>query len=417
MLVYLNLIFTIFNKSMTISSLVSIPKLLVVIACLFLFYAVMPVQAQIPSNLELDGYAWSENIGWISLNCRTGSASGGSICGTSNYKVSVDPTNRNLVGYAWSPNIGWIRFNSLTGFPSGGGTTGASSRLSNSDYANTSLVGWVRACAGTASSAGNCGSSSTNTASGGWDGWISLNGSNYQVRTVNGVFVPHSSLANRISGVSTNRDGFVWGSTVVGWVDMATRVSFYLPATISATNCTITTAGQGTCTGRLTWSMGGNVTNPYVVRTSPLTTISQNRSGTNHNVTLNLGNNTYAVRNGQSGSNIVTAVGVASCGGGLIPSDNVCVTPPPVAVVIRNLVATPEIVRRGNGTRVTWDLSHPPVAGQCILSGPGFTNIDIAGLSNYDIPTLTSTARITLNCDGGAEQSVTVVVVPAFNEI
>src|SRR5512133_3036518 len=63
----------------------------------------------------LSGYAWSENIGWISFNCTNNNS-----CGTSgNYGVNVSTTN--LSGYAWSENIGWITFNSaeLSGCPSG----------------------------------------------------------------------------------------------------------------------------------------------------------------------------------------------------------------------------------------------------------------------------------------------------------
>lgn len=56
------------------------------------------------TNDGIYGYAWSENIGWISLNC-----SNDASCGTVDYKV----TNNNgvLGGYAWSETAGWIDFN------------------------------------------------------------------------------------------------------------------------------------------------------------------------------------------------------------------------------------------------------------------------------------------------------------------
>jgi hypothetical protein len=41
---------------------------------------------------ELEGYAYSEYYGWFSFNCKTGGVNGANICGTSNYKVTVDPT-------------------------------------------------------------------------------------------------------------------------------------------------------------------------------------------------------------------------------------------------------------------------------------------------------------------------------------
>ncbi len=65
-------------------------------------------------NKNLHGYAWSENIGSISFNCAEGSASGGSICGTANYKVSQAMTlseSGNVYGWAWSANMGWTSFN------------------------------------------------------------------------------------------------------------------------------------------------------------------------------------------------------------------------------------------------------------------------------------------------------------------
>ena len=51
---------------------------------------------------NFNGYAWSDNAGWISFN----------------YGTSIDD-NGYLTGYAWSDSIGWITFNSaeLTGCP------------------------------------------------------------------------------------------------------------------------------------------------------------------------------------------------------------------------------------------------------------------------------------------------------------
>ena len=57
------------------------------------------------SEHNLSGWAWSENIGWISFNSTTG---GGGV----NYGVTV-ASNGRLSGYAWSENIGWITFNQV----------------------------------------------------------------------------------------------------------------------------------------------------------------------------------------------------------------------------------------------------------------------------------------------------------------
>jgi hypothetical protein len=53
----------------------------------------------------LSGWAWNDQIGWISFNC-----SNTGTCGVSNYKVVID-LNGYFTGWAWSENIGWISFN------------------------------------------------------------------------------------------------------------------------------------------------------------------------------------------------------------------------------------------------------------------------------------------------------------------
>lgn len=85
-------------------------------------------------SVELMGYAWSENIGWISVNCaNTGT------CATSNYKVTLDTATNNLTGYGWSEHIGWIQFGGLTGCPAGD----CDARMEGGE-----LMGWIRAVAG-----------------------------------------------------------------------------------------------------------------------------------------------------------------------------------------------------------------------------------------------------------------------------
>lgn len=104
-------------------------------------------QVGIPSGgVELDGFAWSSNVGWISMNCRTGGATGNDICATSNYKVTLQ-TDGTVTGYAWSSNVGWIRFGGLSGFPSVAGTVAVNARMTGT-YPNLTFEGWARACAG-----------------------------------------------------------------------------------------------------------------------------------------------------------------------------------------------------------------------------------------------------------------------------
>ena len=128
-------------------------------------------EVQAGSEHNLSGWAWSENIGWISFN----STNQG---GGANYGVTVD-SGGNLSGYAWSENIGWIDFNENTGCPS----SPCRPKLNRS---SGQVSGWVKALAAGGS---------------GWDGWIRLRGSNYGVG-VNGC----------------DWDGYAWGSDVVGWI-------------------------------------------------------------------------------------------------------------------------------------------------------------------------------------------------------
>ena len=129
---------------------------------------------------NVSGWAWSENIGWISFNC-----SNDETCGQSDYGVHVQDSG-NIIGYAWSENIGWIDFNPSGVYP---GLPNYSARL---DLETREASGWARAL--------SYGS--------GWDGWIKLrcygsecNASDY------GVYVD-----------SGNFFDWAWGGDVVGWI-------------------------------------------------------------------------------------------------------------------------------------------------------------------------------------------------------
>lgn len=91
---------------------------------------------------NLAGYAWSDNIGWLSFNSTN---NGGAV----DYGVAVDETNRatngtgDFSGYAWSDNIGWITFNEadLAGCPE-------APCKAEIDWATGQVTGWARALGG-----------------------------------------------------------------------------------------------------------------------------------------------------------------------------------------------------------------------------------------------------------------------------
>jgi len=151
----------------------------VVVVLMFLFF-VGTINAATCTDHDVWGWAWSENIGWISFSCRDTMDIGVGV----DYGVDIDGAGI-FSGYAWSENIGWISFNvdELNGCPSG--TCNASIN------SGTGVVsGWARALAN----------------GGGWDGWIKLSGT-----WANGVILNSTPDPSEF-------EGWAWGSDVVGWI-------------------------------------------------------------------------------------------------------------------------------------------------------------------------------------------------------
>lgn len=152
------------------------------------------------ASQNVSGYAWSENIGWISFNS-TNEASG------SSYGVNIDPLTGSGVfsGKAWSENIGWISFDTtdLTGCPSGV----CSARV---DWSTGKVAGWARVLSAAGSGSG-------------WDGWVKLSDDSVGVWNGNGV---------KISPVDGKFSGYAWGGSdsagvagVVGWIDFSPAIA------------------------------------------------------------------------------------------------------------------------------------------------------------------------------------------------
>ncbi|MEK7662151.1 MAG: hypothetical protein AAB355_01445 [Patescibacteria group bacterium] len=140
------------------------------------------------SSQNLSGYAWNDNIGWISFNCTNTSS-----CASIDYGVNVDTTTRNMSGYAWSDNVGWISFNEIGGCPEVGCTTQPSVSVSGP------VTGWAKVL----------------SAGGGWDGWIKLNGASFSGSTAS---------------------GYSWGSDVIGWVSWGGTGGGNVVSSVSLTN-------------------------------------------------------------------------------------------------------------------------------------------------------------------------------------
>jgi len=122
------------------------------------------------------GWALSENIGWISFSCQNcDSGLDGSVdavCDPTtprsfNYGVDIDSMSGLLSGYAWSENIGWISFQSADVDVADCPDWPASCQ-GEVNLGTGATSGWARALAPVGKPLSE---------SGGWDGWIKLSGS------------------------------------------------------------------------------------------------------------------------------------------------------------------------------------------------------------------------------------------------
>ena len=152
-----------------------------------------------PFAANVSGWAWSSNIGWISLNRLNCDPDGNGLAGPGTpvgcpadgtaipaYGVTLAPVVdgvRNMTGYAWSSNIGWIDFNPAGPFPA---APNHSARIDNPHLPTSTVSGWARALAH----------------DGGWDGWIKTQGSEYNTS---------------LNFVNREFSGWAWSENI-GWI-------------------------------------------------------------------------------------------------------------------------------------------------------------------------------------------------------
>ena len=193
-----------------------------------------------PTNVM--GWAWSSNIGYISFNSLNSGAGGGT---TYAVKIATSTTEGYFTGYAWSSNIGWISFSS-------GDVSHPTPKV---NLQTGQVTGWVRACVGTVN--GDCtGVDRTD----GWDGWISLSGTNHESPNLDG------SRGITFDKITGKFNGYAWGGEVMGWISFNTNIS--VPVICEGCIDNGTNGGLARCSidsinpSRLT-SLGGNVTISY----------------------------------------------------------------------------------------------------------------------------------------------------------
>jgi len=92
-----------FSKFFVISRL-GLFLFLCFIASMFLCFYV----AEANKNHKINGFAWSENLGWVSLNCYNDGLL--NKCASSDYGLDYDKASGAVYGFAWSEHGGWLCF-------------------------------------------------------------------------------------------------------------------------------------------------------------------------------------------------------------------------------------------------------------------------------------------------------------------
>jgi hypothetical protein len=179
--------------------------LVLLTAGVFFTFGLLPY-ATAGTGDAVSGFAWSENIGWISFNCTSTNS-----CASVDYGVDIDAQG-NFSGFAWSENIGWIKFDPTTTSP-GAPNHSACLDLPSAGQAcdgvgNNLISGWARACVAVADKT-TC-EGAADPAAGGWDGWIKLR--------CNGTECTSSNYGVSWNSGTSEMEGWAWSDRVVGWV-------------------------------------------------------------------------------------------------------------------------------------------------------------------------------------------------------
>jgi hypothetical protein len=405
--------------------------ILLALSLFAVFAFAFPAEAQIkPTHME--GWAWSSTIGWISMSCENTST-----CGTSNYEVRID-SSRNLTGYAWSSNIGWIKFGGLGGFPSASGNAGGNARIVESGGV-TQLQGWARACSGAANVAACSGGA--NSDAGGWDGWISLKGTNYSVRFDQNI--------NQRAVPNTGTSHFAWGSTNIGWIDFSPvqKVEYDIDLQAFSVQGTISADPSASPFGptpspdatfdavEFTPSVigipeGGPIPYAFVMtgRTNQTVTgvVTQTGSGPNFVPPLvfddiNFGENTFRL---EIDSPRTPALGVVDERDDVTNNSSQLSNMffPPIRPTM-SITSSDELVRAGESATISWSVSAP-YAANCTVQGAGINDTFSTPPANTDSASavVQSTTVFTLSCTEPItstqwSEEVRVEVVPEVQEI
>ncbi len=340
----------------------AILALVSVLAIITLIFFSNPAKiSRAASVSNLNGWAWSSNIGWVSLNCQDTS-----VCSASDYKVQVDSDGK-LSGYAWSSNIGWIQFNPAGPYPESPQTSAVI------DLVTGVASGWLRAL----------------SYGGGWDGWIKIT----DAKVNSGKF-----------------EGWAWGSLVVGWLNFG-NVNISIPP--GDFNLSLGGEGGGAVACNsvpLSWTAASGADAYRILRGSPRVDISpyQPYTALNFIDTTVSQNTTYLYQ-----------IEAYNAGGGTKRSNEINVTTPYCPPTV-SLSANPMNIFQGQSSTLTWSSTD---STSCTASGSWSGSKALSG-SEVIIPSPPPSATYNLTCSGlggSTMQSVTInitsLLLPDWREI
>jgi hypothetical protein len=387
--------------------------------------------------IKLDGYAWSATMGWISMNCDQTEVGGISTCADSayagtkvNYHVEIE-TNGLMSGHAWSSNAGWIKFGGLSGFPPPADADGVAdvSAKAVGTYPNLALTGWARACAG-ATNPATC-SGGLNINAGGWDGWIALAGTGYDITFVNGE-------------AENSATSYAWGGpNTMGWIDFSpssasTPVRLQPNTDIEIIGINYT-PGIADDAGYYNMTALANVvgipdgeTVPYTLSVgsaSSVGTVTQTASGPDFSPALRLSGVPFNTTDPLVLEVDMPAPGnVAEVNEVNVYSRSLSTLSVPPPTMLISSVSGADVVRAGDMVEVEWMVSALyPVT--CTVRGPGISETVVVngsvGASDSttdrgNTDPLQNAARVELSCTVGTDVYTEVLqleVIPTFQEI
>jgi hypothetical protein len=80
---------------------------IIIFALIAVFAFAWSVQVNAGKTHKISGWAWSENSGWLSMNCFNSEVNS---CATADYGVDYDLKTGDVSGWAWSEYGGWVCF-------------------------------------------------------------------------------------------------------------------------------------------------------------------------------------------------------------------------------------------------------------------------------------------------------------------